>query len=557
MSYDATSYPYDTVVYITDMIGGQSWQGSGVLISPDEVLTASHVVYTEGIGAATDIVVSPGYNLGSSPYGSAQGTYIHYFQIDDAGDTISSDQSQYDYAVIHLSSSFDVGSMGIESNFEGGPVNVTGYPGSAGGAQVNSSQTVTPDPYYTLLDGTALGKGSSGGPVWIETSGGPEVVGIVSSENGATGYFTAITTTVFNQIESWLSQDNPTIAPTVNVQNVSVPEDASTPASSLITSVTNPNGDSITQYGFYDAGGGSGHLTLNGVAQPDNTWVDVAAANLSAVQYIGGSSPGTDTLNVEVYDATTGTWSAYSSLTATTVNEPGAATVANDFETILQRAPTAAESSEYSGQLSAGSLSSGGLIETLIATPEAQTDVFPVIDLYQAIYGRVPDAAGLQYWTGVYESLLATVLEAPGSAVNQAMVDLATPFVSDSTGEFVTRYGANPDASTYVTELYGNVLGRSPDAAGQSYWTGVMTSLLHVDTALTARAQLLERFVDSSEYKTETQPYVHGFLAASAQGTETYLGSLFQQIPDTQLAETSHSVTLVGQAMTFAGHALA
>ena len=210
MADSALSYPFDTVVRITDTIGAQSWQGSGVLISPDEVLTASHVVYSQGVGSATNITVAPAYDSGVRPYGSASGAAIHYFQINDANDLISSQQSQSDYAIIHLSSSFDsVGTMGIEANFAGGTVNVTGYPASADGAQVTSTQTVTVDPYYTLLEGTSIGAGSSGGPVWIETTAGPEVVGLVSSvgANG-TGYFVQITTSVLDQIEAWVTEDN-------------------------------------------------------------------------------------------------------------------------------------------------------------------------------------------------------------------------------------------------------------------------------------------------------------------------------------------------------------
>ena len=211
MTYSTSSYPYDTVVRITDMIGTTEYQGSGVLISPDEVLAASHVVYMQGVGTANDIVVTPGYNDGSSPYGSADGTYIQYNQIDDADDNIASQQSQYDYAVITLSAPFtSAGYMGIEPNFTGGSVHVTGYPASAGGSQVDSTQAVTRDLNYTLLDGTALGKGSSGGPVWVETADGPEVVGVVSSEadTGTTGYDALITTAAFNQIEAWLQQDD-------------------------------------------------------------------------------------------------------------------------------------------------------------------------------------------------------------------------------------------------------------------------------------------------------------------------------------------------------------
>ena len=105
--------------------------------------------------------------------------------------------------------------------------------------------------------------------------------------------------------------------PTVNVQNVSTPENTPAPASALITSISNPSGDSISEYGFYNAGG-NGHFTVNGVSEPDGQWIYVAAGNLGSVDYVGGSSPGSDTLYVEVYDATTSTWSSASSLAATT-----------------------------------------------------------------------------------------------------------------------------------------------------------------------------------------------------------------------------------------------
>jgi V8-like Glu-specific endopeptidase len=219
MSDSTSSYPYDTVVRITDTIGGESWQGSGVLISPDEVLTASHVVYIDGVGTATNIVVTPGYDDGSSPYGSVAGTSFHYEGIDDEDRSITNEQSQFDYAVIHLATPItSAGYMGLEADYPGGEVNITGYPASAGGAQVTSTQPVTLNPDYTLLDGTALGEGSSGGPVWTETANGPEVVGLVSSESdtNSTGYNTLITTAAFDQIETWVSEDNatPTPAPT-------------------------------------------------------------------------------------------------------------------------------------------------------------------------------------------------------------------------------------------------------------------------------------------------------------------------------------------------------
>ena len=210
MSFDSSVYPYDTVVRITDTIGNDGWQGSGVLISPDEVLTASHVVYVQGVGTATNIEVAPAYNDGAEPYGTESGAYIHYNTVDDANGTISLQDSQDDYAVIHLSQPFTgLGTMGLEADFAGGDVNVTGYPASAGGAMVTSQENVTQVPGYTLLTGAGLGEGSSGGPVWVTaSSGSPSIVGLVSSGSGPTGYFNQITTAELDQIQSWVAQDD-------------------------------------------------------------------------------------------------------------------------------------------------------------------------------------------------------------------------------------------------------------------------------------------------------------------------------------------------------------
>ena len=57
MPSDPALYPYDTIVFVTSTMGGRTVQGSGVLISPDEVLTASHVVYSSTYGAASHAIL--------------------------------------------------------------------------------------------------------------------------------------------------------------------------------------------------------------------------------------------------------------------------------------------------------------------------------------------------------------------------------------------------------------------------------------------------------------------------------------------------------------------
>ncbi len=106
--------------------------------------------------------------------------------------------------------------------------------------------------------------------------------------------------------------------PVVNVHNVNVTEKAPLAASALIASISNPDNDPITYYAFYDAGGGSGHFTVNGVAQSDGRWFCVPASDLGAVDYVGGLGPGSDTLQIRAFNSTTLHWSNVASLTATT-----------------------------------------------------------------------------------------------------------------------------------------------------------------------------------------------------------------------------------------------
>ena len=95
------------------------------------------------------------------------------------------------------------------------------------------------------------------------------------------------------------------------VADVTVQAGQSIAASSLITSISNPHHDFITEYLYLDNGGGSGHFTVNGVQQPDGEWIYTSSSE--TVDYVGGSSSGSDFIEVGVYDATTNSY-AYSSI---------------------------------------------------------------------------------------------------------------------------------------------------------------------------------------------------------------------------------------------------
>jgi hypothetical protein len=127
---------------------------------------------------------------------------------------------------------------------------------------------------------------------------------------------------------------------------------------------------------------------------------------------------------------------------------------------------------------------------TLVFNLHSSEDTL-VYELYQATYARTPDLAGFTYWAGVAD------------ANNTSALALADAFLAAP--EFTQKYGANPSNTAYITELYTNVLGRTPDQAGLNYWIGQANSG-------TPRDQLLVDFAVSQENVNLIAPHIsHGY----------------------------------------------
>ena len=99
--------------------------------------------------------------------------------------------------------------------------------------------------------------------------------------------------------------------------------------------------------------------------------------------------------------------------------------------------------------------------------------------LYQAAFDRVPDQGGLGYWIDQMDS---------GMGLSQ----VATGFINSA--EFKALYGNNPSNAEFVTLLYDNVLHRTPDAGGYSYWMEQLSSGM-------TRENVLIGFSESTENK--------------------------------------------------------
>ncbi len=89
-------------------------------------------------------------------------------------------------------------------------------------------------------------------------------------------------------------------------------------AVSNLFGVSDGDGDAITRYAFWDTQG-HGYFTFDGVTQPTNAEIDVAAADLSRLNYVAGV--GTDQLYVRAFDGMA--WSGWREFDAS----GGAATV--------------------------------------------------------------------------------------------------------------------------------------------------------------------------------------------------------------------------------------
>lgn len=185
---------------ISTFADGSMAQGSGVLVGPNNVLTASHVIDDTEVERnwASDVTVTPAYQPGEAPLGRYEDQGRYAFEVSSVDGGLLPSETVRDMALIHLEEpiGYELGYMDITENFSGGEVMVSGYPGYLEGEQLNSIGTATLQNAYT--DGGAVrsywryeeysnghAPGSSGGPLWTVEDGTPAVVGNVSTGSWA------------------------------------------------------------------------------------------------------------------------------------------------------------------------------------------------------------------------------------------------------------------------------------------------------------------------------------------------------------------------------------
>lgn len=108
--------------------------------------------------------------------------------------------------------------------------------------------------------------------------------------------------------------------------------------------------------------------------------------------------------------------------------------------------------------------------------------------IYKAAFNRTPDSGGLGYWIGQMD-------------LGMDLIEVSARFIDSK--EFRDLYGAAPSKADFLTKVYTNVLGRTPDQGGYDWWLNAMNT----DPSKTF-AKVLADFSESAENKTGTAELV-------------------------------------------------
>ncbi|MBC7802102.1 MAG: DUF4214 domain-containing protein [Gemmatimonadaceae bacterium] len=173
------------------------------------------------------------------------------------------------------------------------------------------------------------------------------------------------------------------------------------------------------------------------------------------------------------------------------------------YENVLGRAPDPAGLQFWTGGLDRGASTRGATLAGISESGENKGVTKALVDsgiwdvnetaqqvarLYDTALGRLPDSAGLGFWTAAIDSGRSKLL------------DLAQSFVTSA--EFAQTYGPLNNRD-FVAAVYTNTLGRPGDAAGVEFWTNALN-------AGTSRASVTIGFSESAEHQIRTAANVGG-----------------------------------------------
>jgi TP901 family phage tail tape measure protein len=176
-----------------------------------------------------------------------------------------------------------------------------------------------------------------------------------------------------------------------------------------------------------------------------------------------------------------------------------------------------------------------------------------LISLYKELLGRTPDAAGFDFWMQALQNgtPFSTIIDNfKNSSEYYSHTSGQSPVTSVTPS---TQYGTTPSSSTsmadQLTNLYQQVLGRAPDAAGFNFWLQAMQNGTSLSTVASDMMKSSE-YADHTSTRTTvmSDPYV-GIAAQNSQMI-AQLTSLNGQIIGLRTEQQTQAEQQVAAVMT-------
>lgn len=288
---DTTSAPYNMVVKVEADFDGDGYAdalASGIMISPNHVLTATHA-----ISGAESVQISPGYGDGKAPFGSYTSASVDWRSEFYDSDAVADGHTRrsYDIGIVTLSEDLgtEIGFMPVQINttdsVKGLSVSTAGYPGDIGSGvdmygadgQIASDAALSEYANFMGYNGTLDSHGGqSGSGVWQMIDGSPVLVGVHVAGGVTHNGGVVITPEVYDWIYDWTGGQV-------------VLSDASDFGSNGADAIAGTDGaDTVSGLGGADTlGGGSGADLIYG-----NLGLDLMRGGSGADTLFGGQNDG-------------------------------------------------------------------------------------------------------------------------------------------------------------------------------------------------------------------------------------------------------------------------
>jgi hypothetical protein len=166
------------------------------------------------------------------------------------------------------------------------------------------------------------------------------------------------------------------------------------------------------------------------------------------------------------------------------------------YHAVLQRAPTDAEVTAASAIDS--TIGSAGVIAAVVDTPEAQQDVYPIVQIILLATGDLPRPAQLAGWV-------------PAVEAGTSLVRMATAFVASTAFADTYNSGAAVDPNSPITASISQAI--------IAHATGTQATSAQVDAWVSSGLTVDQVFVDfalGDQYAAAVQPSVQQYLIAAA-----------------------------------------